>query len=400
VVFEAADEPGGMLRYGIPSYRLPREVLAAEVDVLRQHGVQFKTKRRLGESLSWQELESYDAVFLGLGNQRSRQAGIPGEDLAGVRPAIDFLRDSNAGREVSLNGRVVVIGGGNTAIDAARVALRNGARVTVVYRRSKADMPAHPDEIAQAEAEGIQFVCQAAPIRFQGWRGALASVHCQRTRPGTPDASGRRSPELIPGDTFTMAASDVLTALGEELEQEAVNGVVEIARGLLKSDRWGHTPLTPVFAGGDAATGAGTVVDAIGSGRRAALAIDAMLAGRDLPADADLPERVGLDHLNLFYFRRASRAYVPMLHRSYATAGFREVVGALAWEQAQAEAGRCVSCGLCTECNNCLTFCPDAAIAHAPGGGYTIDHVHCKGCGLCVTECPRGAMSLVSEEAR
>lgn len=400
VIYEAADEPGGMLRYGIPAYRLPREILSGEVDLLRRLGVEIKTGMRLGERLTWHELNGFDAVFLGVGNQRSRPANVPGESLDGVRPAMDFLRDVNAGRHVAVSGRVVVIGGGNPAVDAARVALRKGARVTVIYRRSRTDMPAHPDEIAQAEIEGIQFVFQASPIRFQGWRGVLTSIHCQRTRPGAPDASGRSSPEPIPGDTFTLSCNDAFTAIGEELERDTFESVVEIARGRLKADRWGRTSHAPLFAGGDAATGAGTVVDAIGSGRRAAAAIGARLSGTELAAEAAGGDRVVPDALNLFYFGQAPRATVPMLHKSYATAGFREVAGPLTWEQAVTEAARCLSCGLCTECNNCAVFCPDAAITHRPEGGYAIDDSHCKGCGVCVEECPRGAMELVPEEAR
>ncbi len=400
VIFEAADEAGGMLRYGIPAYRLPREVLADEIDLLRRLGVEIRTGHRLGANVAWSDLSGFDAIFIGAGNQRSKPAGVSGETLDGVRPAIDFLRDVNAGRSVSVSGRVVVVGGGNTAIDAARVALRKGAKVTVLYRRSRQDMPAHPDEIAQAEAEGIQFVYQASPIRFQGWRGVLTSVHCQRTRPGVPDASGRSTPEPIPGDTFTLSCNDALTAIGEELECEAFESVVEIARGRMKADRWGRTAKAPIFAGGDAATGAGTVVDAIGSGRRAAEAIHAKVAGVALPGGEDPGARVTGDDLNLFYFGHAPRVHVPMLHKSYATAGFREVAGPLAWSEAVAEAGRCLTCGLCTECNNCAVFCPDAAITHRAEGGYTIDESHCKGCGICVAECPRGAMSLVPEEVR
>lgn len=400
VIFEAADEPGGMLRYGIPAYRLPREVLADEIDLLRRLGVEIRTSQRLGATLAWSDLDGFDAVFLGVGNQRSRPAGVAGESLDGVRPAIEFLRDVNAGRHVAVSGRVVVVGGGNTAIDAARVSLRKGAKVTVLYRRSRQDMPAHPDEIAQAEAEGIQFVFQASPIRFQGWRGVLTSVHCQRTRPGAPDASGRSTPEPIPGDTFTLSCNDALTAIGEELEREAFESVVEIARGRLKADRWGRTAKAPLFAGGDASTGAGTVVDAIGSGRRAAEAMHAKFSGVEIAPAHDPGARVAIDELNLFYFGHAPRVHVPMLHKSYATAGFREVAGPLTWDEAVVEAGRCLSCGLCTECNNCAVFCPDAAISHRAEGGYTIDESHCKGCGICVVECPRGAMALVPEETR
>ncbi len=399
-VFDAAEEPGGMLRYGIPAYRLPRGILEAEIGLLRRLGVKFETRATLGGSLKWDGLRSYDAVFLAVGAQRSRPARVEGEDFAGVGPAIDFLRAVNRGQPVQIEGRVVVIGGGNTAIDAARVALRLGAVPTVVYRRTREDMPAHPDEIAQAETEGVEFVFHATPLKFRGRGHRLSAVEFQRTRPGPPDASGRRSPEPIPGDVFTVPAGHALLALGEELEREVFEGVVDIAKGRLRADRFGRTGDRPLFAGGDAATGAGTVVEAIASGRRAAEAIDARLHGRELAEGAAQGVRLERDGVNLFYF--PAGAFVlsqPYLQGPPADHGFDEVVGASSWPEAVAEAKRCFTCGLCTSCSNCVVFCPDGAVRRG-ADGYTIDVDHCKGCGVCVTECPRGAMALVPEETR
>jgi NADPH-dependent glutamate synthase beta subunit-like oxidoreductase len=400
-VFERMPESGGMLRYGIPEYRLPRAVLKAELEVLRDLGIEFKTGVRLGTSLTWDDLRSYDAAFLAVGTQRSRASAVPGDDLAGVRPALEFLRQVNAGEPVSVWTPVVVIGGGNTALDAARVAIRQGASVTVVYRRTREEMPAHPDEIGQAEGEGVQFIFQAAPLAFRGSLGRVTALHCQRTRPGPPDASGRRSPEPVPGEFLTIPCSEALTAIGEELERETFDSIVEITRGRLKADAWGRTSDMPLFAGGDAATGAGTVVDAIGSGRRAAEAIDAWLAGGDgaMTGEEGI-DRVTAHDLNFFYVPREPRAAMCTLDRAGATAGFDEVIAGLSWPEASAEAGRCVTCGDCTECGNCVVFCPDMAVAPAPDGRYAIDYTHCKGCGICVAECPRGAMALVAEESR
>jgi 2-oxoacid:acceptor oxidoreductase delta subunit (pyruvate/2-ketoisovalerate family) len=400
VVFDGADEPGGMLRYGIPAYRLPREVLAGEIDLLRALGVEFKPRMRLGGTLSWQDLAAYDATCVAVGRQRSKASGVPGEHIAGVRPAIDFLREVNSGQPSRVSGRVVVVGGGNTALDAARVALRQGAAVSILYRRSRREMPAHPAEIAQAELEGIRYVFHAAPLAYTAGKTGTLSIECQRMQPGVPDASGRCSPEPIPGETFSILCNHVLTAIGEELEEEAFEAVAEIARGRLQADRWGRTPSAPLFAGGDAATAAGTVVEAIGSGRRAAEAIHASLSGGIVAADGAGADRVEVPDLNLFYFFRARRVDERMLHRVEATSGFGEVVKPLRWDEARAEAGRCLGCGACTECGNCVVFCPDAAVQRADGGGYAIDYEHCKGCGICVTECPRGAMALVPEESR
>ena len=399
-VFDEMPEPGGMLRYGIPAYRLPRPVLDAEIDMLRAMGVRFVGGARFGRDLGGTELADYAATFVAIGAQRSKRARTPGEDLDGVRSGVEFLREVNTSGGQRRSGPVVVIGGGNTALDTARVLRRLGAEPTIVYRRSREDMPAHPDEIAQAEIEGIAFVFYAAPTAFVGSDGRLTRVECQRMRPGAPDASGRPRPEPIPGSTFSLDAGEAFTAIGEDVETEVLADLVATANGRLQADRWGRTGRRAIFAGGDAATGAGTVVEAIGSGRRAAETIDGYLHGQD-PVETGQAERVGQADVNFFYFGRAARARPGLLETGSAIAGFSEVVGDLSWAQAMAEAQRCLTCGSCTTCDTCLVFCPDAAIErNAAAGGYTVDLAHCKGCGICVEECPRGAIVLVPEEQR
>ncbi|HSL23894.1 MAG TPA: NAD(P)-binding protein [Vicinamibacterales bacterium] len=400
-MFDAMPEPGGMLRYGIPPYRLPREVLDAELETLWHLGVGFQGGARFGESLAWEDLNSYAAVFIAIGANRSRPARVTGDDLPGVRSGLDFLRAANAGQETAIDGRVVVVGGGNTALDAARTALRLGAAaVTVAYRRGREHMPAHPDEIAQAEAEGIEFLFEVAPVKFADGAGRVASVELQRMRLGAPDASGRPRPEPLPGSEFRIPARHVFTAIGEDVEIDPFVPAVDTDRGRFYADVWGRTTLPAVFAGGDAATGAGMVVNAIGSGRHAAEAIDAWLAGRD-PVELGQAERVGLSDVNFFYFRPAARAPQAHLPRTRAIATMEEVVAGLDWRTAAREARRCMTCGSCTECDNCLVFCPDAAVRHdARAGTYSVDLSHCKGCGICATECPRGAITLAPEEQR
>lgn len=416
-VFDAMPEPGGMLRYGIPAYRLPRHVLDAEIDLLRVMGVRFVGETRFGANRSVDELSAYAAVFVAIGAQRSRRAGVEGEELPGVRSGVEFLREINLAwpawsdtaqrppdggsrlRPV-LDGHAVVVGGGNTALDAARVAVRLGARATIVYRRSREDMPAHPDEIGQAEAEDIGIMFYAAPIRFVSANGRLERVECQRMRPGAPDASGRPRPEPIPGSTFELAADHVFTAIGEEVETELLAGLIEQERGRLRTDRFGRTGRPAMFAGGDAATGAGTVAEAIGSGRVAADAIDGWLHGRD-PVEAAVATRVGPSELNLFYFGRLARTRPELIVPARAVTDFAEVVRDLSWDQASAEARRCFTCGSCTTCDNCLIFCPDVAISRDRSTGlYAIDLAHCKGCGICAAECPRGAVILNPEDQR
>lgn len=396
-LFDAAAEPGGMLRYGIPAYRLPRPALDTEIDQVLALGIAFRGNARLGGTLRWDALGEHDAVFLGVGAQRSRDLGV--DDPGGVASGLEFLRDVNRGHAPRLDGRVAIIGGGNTAVDVARVVLRLGGEPVVIYRRSREDMPAHPDEVAQAQVEGVRFMFHAAPARVFRHRARVTGVEIQRTRPGARDATGRPRPEPIPGAVYHMRAQHVFAAVGEEVELDRLGSFVDAARGRLAADRWGRTRQPAVFAGGDAATGAGTVVDAIGSGRRAAEAIDAYLAGRDL-VEARIADRVARADLNLFYFRGETRVRPRMLERDRATAGFDEVVGGLAWDEAAREAARCFTCGACTLCDNCRVFCPDVAVRFDPGrAAYDIDLAHCKGCGVCVEECPGGAITLVPEQA-
>ena len=400
-MFDAMPEAGGMLRYGIPPYRLPREVLDAELETLWRLGVAFQGGARFGDSLTWEDLNSFSAVFVAIGANRSRPARVAGDELPGVRSGLEFLREANAGHAKRLGGPVVVVGGGNTAMDTARTALRLGASsVTVAYRRSREHMPAHPDEIAQAEAEGVKFMFEVAPSRFVNGTGRLTAVELQRMHLGARDASGRPRPEPVPGSEFHVPAAHAFTAIGEDVELEPFAPAIDTDRGRIYADFWGRTTLPAVFAGGDAATGAGMVVNAIGSGRLAAEAIDAWLAGRD-PVALGHAERVGNADVNLFYFRPSTRARQPHLPVERAVGGMEEVVQGLDWTGAVREALRCMTCGSCTECDNCFVFCPDAAVHHdAAAGLYTVDLLHCKGCGICAAECPRGAIVLVPEEQR
>jgi len=383
-VFESLPEIGGLLLTGIPTYRLPKDVLNAELRIFRGLPVTFETGKRLGTGVTKADLDRFDAVFLAVGRQASRRLGVKGDDLPGVIEGIRFLRELQLGGGKPVNGRVAIIGGGNTALDCARSALRQGARPIIVYRRTEAEMPAFPDEVAEAREEGVEFMFQAAPVAVLDKGGRAAGLRLAKTEQGAPDASGRRSAVVVKGSEFSLEADAILVAAGEEIDAGPLEGLMPAAG--------------KVLTGGDLA-GGGTVSEAIGSGRRAAAAIETMLTGKtgitvDFPASRGaLKEVMKVERINTVYFRDATR--VPARHADPALRArdFRETTLGYDPESATNEARRCLTCGTCTSCDNCLIFCPDGAIVRE-GAGYRILHEYCKGCGICAEECPRGAIHI------
>lgn len=424
-VFEAMMEPGGVLRYGIPKYRLPKHVLNREIQRVKDLGVVLLTHARLGDNVSVEELQRYDAVFLATGAHLSRRLGIEGEELPAVLSGIEFLAKLNRGESVSLGERVAVIGGGNTAMDAARSALRLGCQVTIVYRRSRKEMPAIEDEIEEALQEGVELLTLAAPVRVLSEKGKVTELECVRMRLGEPDDSGRRRPVPIEGSEFRLPVDTVIAAVGEEADLSFAPGEILAGKGLIAIDETGRTKLPRFYAGGDVVDQPRTVVDAVASGKRAAIAIDCTLRGQD-PREVlqrlrlggrgslsmrryvesrDLGETassevVRFEDLNLNYFERGFRHPMPERPVKQRVRSFEEVNLGYSAEAALAESARCFNCGTCTACDNCLVFCPDFAVQRdGVAGSYVIDYDYCKGCGICAYECPRHAISMVREGA-
>ena len=425
-VFEALPVAGGMLRVGIPSYRLPREVLDAEIRAIQSLGVEIRTNMRLGQNLSLDDLRDYQALFLAVGQHRSRRLSVPGEDSQGVLPGLDFLRRVNLGEPVQVGARVAVVGGGNTAMDAARCALRLGAKqVTVLYRRSRHEMPAIDEEIEEAEEEGVKIEYLAAPIEVLATIGRATALKCVRMRLVDPDDSGRRRPEPVRGSEYTLPVDTVIPALGQEADLSFLEPDIRSAGGLILTDEAAVTPplrgatsRPRVFAGGDAATGAGTVAHAIGSGKRAALAMDRYLRGESLegfPAldehlnvaarDVD-PTLVQFEGINLAYFQEEARTPQPQRPAAERVRDFDEVNLPFSEDDALREAKRCFSCGTCNYCDTCWLYCPDVCIQRHPEGerpsgpsrsAYDFDYDYCKGCGVCAEECPREAIGMEEE---
>jgi len=409
-VFEALRVIGGMLRVGIPAYRLPREVLDREIAAIQALGVEFRTDMRLGQNLRHEDLQGFQAVFLAVGQHVSRKLGVPGEDARGVLPGLEFLRHVNLNETVEVGGRVAVVGGGNTAMDAARAALRLGARqVTILYRRSRHEMPAIDEEIEETEQEGVHIEYLVAPVEVLTSGGKVSGLRCVHMRLGEPDASGRRRPEPVPGSEYTLSVETVIPALGQSADLSFLDKTVRHADGLIVIDAAAATSREGVFAGGDAATGRGTVAYAIGSGKRAALAIDRLLNGQPLEGFPPLSEHVHvaardvdptvvtLDDINPAYFDAEPRTAQTQRPAAERVKDFGEVNLGFGTEDALCEARRCLSCGTCNQCETCWLYCPDVCIQRHAQAAYEFDYTYCKGCGVCAQECPREAIVMEEE---
>ena len=421
-LFEAKAKAGGVLRYGIPDYRLPQGILDSEIENIAGTGVDIQYGKALGVDFSVEELrKQYDAVYLATGVWKSKSMRVENEDAPGVMSGLEFLEQVSAGNPPKIGPKVAIIGGGNTAMDACRTALRLGCEPTVVYRRTRAEMPAITEEIDEAEAEGIPFEFLTAPLEVIVKGGKSVAMRCIRMKLGKPDESGRRRPEPIEGSEFEMPVDTILAAIGEDPEPEPLGDAFEMVWNKVKTDPLGQTSLDKVFAGGDLIDQPHTVVDAIGAGKKAAIGIDAMLRAVD---QDELMERIRVGDkgsvstgkftgngpvqthyvvrygdVNPDYFSPAPRAKMPHLEPAERTSSFEEVNKGLSDEQATAEAQRCFNCGACIECDNCILFCPDIAVLRDPDNGngvggapYKIDYEYCKGCLVCVHECPRSAM--------
>lgn len=369
-VFEALSEPGGMLRYGIPAYRLPKDILRREIEAIERLGVKILTNRRLGKDFTLKSLreDGFASIFLAVGAHGDQRLGISGEERDGVISGVEFLRDLNLGKEVRVGRKVLVVGGGNVAIDAARSALRLGAeRVTIAYRRSRDEMPAASHEVEEALREGVDIQFLTAPDCIEG-DGCVEGLKCQRMRLGKPDASGRRRPEPIEGSGFVIEADMVICAIGQApdlgfLSEEPSLKVTR--RGTLEADLdTGETQVAGVFAGGDAVSGPATVVEAVAIGKRTAESIHRFLNeidlregrefGRPEARVADVPKASGRD----------PRAVMPTLPVGERLKGFCEVEQGFTEEEAIQEAGRCLNCGVCSECLECVRVCKAKAIDH------------------------------------
>ena len=383
-------EPGGMMRYGIPAYRLPRDVLSAEMERIAALGVTITLDHHVEDLEAEREEGRFDAVFVAVGAHLSKRVDIPATDATRIVDAVGFLERVAAGERPAIGRRVAVYGGGNTAMDAARTARRLGAEETlIVYRRTRAQMPAHEEEAEEAEAEGVRINWLRTISAFEG--PELRVEVMELDDHGAPHPTGRF--ETLPTDSLILA-------VGQDADTQflrTVPGVKLSADGTVEVSPTMMTGCPGVFAGGDVVPAERTVTVGVGHGKKAARNIDAWLSGAGAPTRSrhDLATFEGL---HLWYFGDFSRRRQPELAPGERVADFSEVRGGLTTEEADYEAARCLSCGNCFECDGCLGACPeDAVIKLGVGQRYRFDYERCTGCAACFEQCPVHAIEMVPE---
>ncbi len=391
-IFEAGPMAGGMMRFGIPKYRLPREVLDAEIQRIVDMGVKLHLNTKIDNLLESMKAGKFDAVFLAVGAHIAKRTAIPAAESAKILDAVSVLRSMEGEDKPMLGRRVVVYGGGNTAIDVARTAKRLGAEeAIIVYRRTRDKMPAHDFEVEEALQEGV-MMRWLSTIKQVGDGGAIQVEKMELDENGKP---------VPTGEFDTLEADSVILALGQDVDLGLLNGVPDLSfeDGVVKVSENMMTGYAGIFAGGDMVPSDRTVTVGIGHGKLAARHIDAWLNGSTY-VKPPKPELAVYEKLNTWYYTDADKTVRPMLDIIRRQSTFDEVQGGLNEDNALFEARRCLSCGNCFECDNCYGVCPDnAVIKLGPGKGFEFNYDYCKGCGVCVEECPCGAIKMVPEGA-
>ena len=397
-IYEAFSKAGGMLRYGIPAYRLPRDILDAEIQKILDLGVELKTNTAVGRDIPYEDVrKDYKAVFVGIGAHQGRKLRAEGEDAEGVYAGAEFLNAVNSGEPPVIGDDVIVIGGGDTAIDAARMSRRHGAKnVTIVYRRTIEEMPAIQEEIDGAEEEGVKIEFLVAPVEVLVQDGKAVGMKCIRCELGEPDSSGRRRPVPIDGSEFDIKASAIIPAISQEPNFEGLEMLRE-GRDWVKIDEHGVTKDEGVFGGGDV-TDLALVTTALAQGRFAAEAIDAYCKGEAV-APAPAMAEINKDRMKFSHYDKVARVepkHLPAADR-FGDNPDVEINEGLTDEQVMHEAKRCLSCGYCFDCGTCWSFCQDNAIVKTDPKSfepYGFKLELCQGCKKCMEECPCGFVEM------
>jgi NADPH-dependent glutamate synthase beta subunit-like oxidoreductase len=398
-IFEALSKAGGMMRGGIPHWHLPEEILNKEVTKIEDLGdIEIKYDTRVGEDVSWDDLKKFDAAFISVGQDVGRKLPVEGNDLRGVVGGLEFLREAGFNRPVKVGKKVLVIGGGNTASDTARSALRLGAdEVTIVSLESPDELLIVPEDLEQAKEEGVQFRTNSACARILGKDGVVTGVvlckaHLEK------DESGSVTPQMEEGTEYEVDCDTVMISIGQVQHLDWVPENLRDDRGLIRTDPFGRIDGN-IFGGGDIIRGPAMVVDALGDGKRAANNIDKVLNGLELVPESPV-EVMPYERLNTAYFKRAPRIEAPMAAPAERVTDQKmEVTLAYDQDQAVSESDRCMSCGVCNGCDNCYIVCPDVSVVRdqRENGHYSIRTKYCKGCLVCVQECPTGCLEKVPE---
>lgn len=416
-VFEAENRLGGIPQIGIPEYRLPRKILDKEIKNILSLGIEVRLSCRVGKDIDFTELLEYDAVFLATGAHCSRSLGIPGEEHEGVFQGLEFLKKFNFSHPFDLGDKVIVIGGGNTAIDVVRTVLRLGKQAGILYRRTRNEMPAYAEEIEDALDEGTHIQFLLSPISILRRDEGGLTLECAKMKLAGLDKDGRMRPVPIEGEPITFNADNIILATGEVPDLSYLPQDFSLEKAQIPVNEWGQTTNEKVFAGGDIIAQPWTIADAIGSAKRAAIAIDVFLREGKIPKDLrNLPqtmrEHLGLvesrpdgqrqiaasEHMNFAYDRFSPGIKQGKSSPEDRTRNFNEVHEGLAFDDALEEAKRCLSCGVCRMCGNCYLFCPDSAVyLDEEKGRYIINYDYCKGCGICHNECPVATLDLEAQ---
>ena len=388
-VVDSSEKAGGMMRYGIPKYRLPRDILDAEIARIKDLGVEIELNREITDLQEEIEQGKYDAVFLGVGASMARRAYILAGDAAHVVDAVSVLRSMEGEDKPMLGRRVVVYGGGNTAIDVARSMKRMGAEPLLVYRRTREKAPAHQFEIEEAIEEGVSMKWLSTIKEAEQGEVRIEKMEL--------DENGQLKPT---GQYETVGADSVVLALGQETNLSFLSKLKDLTSedGVVDVDDNMMTKVPGVFAGGDMVKSERNVTVAIGHGKKAARAIHQYMMNEAVPVEK-YDGAAGYDRLHTWYYADAPKTIRPQLDMIRRQTTFDEVQQGLTEERALFEARRCMSCGNCFECDNCYGVCPDNAIIKlGPGLKFEINYEYCKGCGICAQECPCGAIDMVSEK--
>lgn len=399
-IFEAFEKSGGMLRYGIPSYRLPEDILDAEVAAITDLGVEIKYGTRVGTDVSMDDLKKdFDAIYLGIGAHEGWTLGIPGEEGEGVMSAVEFLNKVNAGESMDVNGKkVLIIGGGNSAVDAARVSWRMGAASEIIYRRTREEMPAEEEEIDDTLEEGINIQYLTAPVEIVRDGGKVVGLKCIKMELGEPDDSGRRRPEPVEGSEFVIDCDMVLPAIGQGAQFDGLETFKDEKGWITVDEATGATSEEGIWAGGDVTNRLGTVTEAIGLGRKAANAMDYHIRGEEIPKEYP-PKVIKSDQMALNYYADAARVDKQHISVDQRKGNFNEVVSTWTDDQCKEETLRCMSCGQCFDCGNCYSFCSYSAVKKLEerdenGNPYKFRLEVCVGCAKCAEECPCGYIDM------